>query len=95
MAENTNITQANDGHKVPRPLNSFLFYRSEKQNEIMQKCPSANQREISRIVAKWWNDASEEEKNTYRELACIAKAEHKKLYPDYEYTPKKKADHCL
>ncbi|KAI8997009.1 hypothetical protein BDB01DRAFT_862821 [Pilobolus umbonatus] len=75
---------------IPRPLNCFLLYRLEKQKEIVAKCAGANHRDISKIIAKWWKEASDEEKKPFREQAKIAKLEHSKLYPDYKYMPKKK-----
>lgn len=79
-----------DQSTIPRPLNCFLMYRLEKQKEIVAKCAGANHRDISKIIAKWWQEASEEEKKPFRERARIAKMEHRQLYPDYKYTPKKK-----
>ncbi|KAI8967700.1 high mobility group box domain-containing protein, partial [Mycotypha africana] len=73
---------------IPRPLNCFLFYRLDKQKEIVEKCPGANHRDISKIIAKWWKEATDEEKKPYVEKARRAKQEHRKLYPDYKYTPK-------
>lgn len=79
MAKTTKVTQSNSEQSIPRPLNCFLLYRLEKQKEIVDKCSGANHRDISKIIAKWWKDASEEEKKPYRERANIAKAEHNKL----------------
>lgn len=64
---------------IPRPLNCFLMYRLEKQKEIVAKCAGANHRDISKIIAKWWQEATEEEKKPFRERARIAKQEHRKL----------------
>ncbi|CAO0791376.1 unnamed protein product [Mucor circinelloides] len=66
------------------------MYRLEKQKEIVAKCPTANHRDISKIIAKWWQEASDDEKEPFREKARIAKQEHNALYPDYKYAPKKK-----
>lgn len=76
--------------KIPRPMNCFLAYRLEKQREIVALCPGANHRDISKIIAKWWKEASEEEKAPYRERARLAKLEHAKRYPDYKYKPQKR-----
>ena len=65
--------------KVPRPMNCFLAFRLEKQNEIVSRCPGANHRDISKIIAKWWKEISEEEKEPYRERARLAKIAHAKL----------------
>lgn len=68
-----------DTSVIPRPLNCFLIYRLEKQQEIVAKCSGANHRDISKIIAKWWKEASEEEKRPFREKARLAKLEHSKL----------------
>ncbi|KAI9023817.1 hypothetical protein CLU79DRAFT_845230 [Phycomyces nitens] len=76
--------------KVPRPMNCFLAYRLAKQSEIVARCPGANHRDISKIIAKWWKEATEEEKAPFREQAVQAKEEHARMYPNYKYTPQKK-----
>lgn len=68
-----------NSNTIPRPLNCFLIYRLEKQQEIVNKCAGANHRDISKIIAKWWKEASEEEKRPFREKARLSKLEHKKL----------------
>lgn len=65
-----------DPNHVPRPMNSFLSYRTEQQHFIRKYCPGANHREISKIVAKWWHDLDEKDKELYREQATSAKLEH-------------------
>lgn len=65
--------------KVPRPMNCFLAFRLEKQGEITSLCPGANHRDISKIIAKWWKELSDEEKAPYRERAKLAKIEHAKM----------------
>ncbi|KAG1147319.1 hypothetical protein G6F37_000823 [Rhizopus arrhizus] len=90
MPKNSKAKKFEDDSLIPRPLNCFLLYRIEKQKEIVAKCPGANHRDISKIIAKWWTEATEEEKRPFREQARIAKQEHYKMYPTYKYAPKKK-----
>ncbi|KAI7865368.1 hypothetical protein BDF14DRAFT_1883599 [Spinellus fusiger] len=78
--------------KVPRPMNCFLAYRLAKQGEIVAQCPGANHRDISKIIAKWWKEATEEEKAPFRDQANKAKEEHAKKYPGYKYAPQKKTN---
>lgn len=66
--------------KVPRPVNCFLVFRLEKQGEITAMCPGANHRDISKILAKWWKELPEQEKEQYRERARLAKIEHTRMY---------------
>jgi hypothetical protein len=56
-----------------------MTYRLEKQREIVERCPGANHRDISKIIAKWWKELPAEEKEPYRIKAEKAKIEHKKL----------------
>ncbi|KAI9317715.1 hypothetical protein BX666DRAFT_1940156 [Dichotomocladium elegans] len=78
--------------KIPRPMNCFLAFRLAKQSEILSHYPGANHRDISKILARLWKGISEDEKEPYRELARLAKAEHSRLYPGYRYQPKKKGE---
>ncbi|KAI9258892.1 high mobility group box domain-containing protein [Phascolomyces articulosus] len=66
-----------DPSQVPRPMNCFLTYRLEKQKQIATICPGANHREISKIVAKWWSQESDEEKKKYRVVAEKDKQLHR------------------
>ncbi|KAG2237937.1 hypothetical protein INT48_002498 [Thamnidium elegans] len=77
--------------KIPRPMNCFMTYRVEKQQHIVEQCPGANHRDISKIVAKWWRELPAAEKEPYRIKAAKAKAEHLEKYPEYKFCPKKKA----
>ncbi|KAI9349394.1 hypothetical protein BD770DRAFT_446158 [Pilaira anomala] len=77
--------------KIPRPMNCFMTYRVEKQQQIVDQCPGANHRDISKIVAKWWRELPAAEKEPYRLKAAKAKAEHLAKYPEYKFCPKKKA----
>ncbi|KAI9491168.1 hypothetical protein BDB00DRAFT_914433 [Zychaea mexicana] len=88
MAKTKTTTSINE--KIPRPMNCFLAFRLEKQNEIVNRVPNANHRDISKILAKWWKEIPDSEKETYRERARLAKIEHAKKYPNYKYQPQKR-----
>ncbi|KAL9538890.1 hypothetical protein MBANPS3_010605 [Mucor bainieri] len=76
--------------RIPRPLNSFMIFRLEKQKDIVDKCPGANHRDISKIISKWWKELGKLEKQWYIAEAEKRKLEHKAMYPNYKYSPKKK-----
>lgn len=61
---------------IPRPVNSFMSYRTEKQSIIRKFCPTANHRDISKMVAKWWHNVGSQEKDIYVEKAKAAKDAH-------------------
>lgn len=65
-----------DSDRIPRPMNCFMAYRLEKQKEIVARCPGANHRDISKVVAKWWRKESEKVKQKYRNIAEQAKQQH-------------------
>ncbi|CDS05203.1 hypothetical protein LRAMOSA07732 [Lichtheimia ramosa] len=81
---NTAITNTTDTAKnndeIQRPMNSFMVFRSEKRDEIASRCPGASYCDISKVIAKWWKELPEEEKEPYRERARIAKIEHANMY---------------
>ncbi|KAI8078057.1 uncharacterized protein B0P05DRAFT_572062 [Gilbertella persicaria] len=78
--------------KIPRPLNSFMIFRLEKQREILAQCPGANHCDISKIVSKWWSELAPKEKQVYIKQAETNKLNHKKKYPDYKYNPNRRRD---
>ncbi|KAG1444735.1 hypothetical protein G6F56_010173 [Rhizopus delemar] len=67
-----------------------MIYRLEKQREIVKECSGANHRDISKIIAKWWKEMTDEEKSPYRREAWIAKERHRILYPNYKLLTRKK-----
>ncbi|KAI8646544.1 hypothetical protein BD408DRAFT_251073 [Parasitella parasitica] len=66
-----------DPNFVGRPPNSFIIFRTEFQAKIRHFCPSANHRDISKILAEWWN-ADKKGQNAYKSLAKEAKEAHMK-----------------
>ncbi|CAO3700886.1 unnamed protein product [Rhizopus stolonifer] len=60
------------------------------QKEILKQCPGANHRDLSKIIAKRWREATDFEKEPFRIKSRIAKQEHSRMYPDYKYAPKRK-----
>lgn len=63
---------------IPRPVNSFMAYRTEKQSIIRQFCPTANHRDISKMVARWWHNVNSNEKAIFVNKAKEAKDAHNK-----------------
>lgn len=68
-----------EAEKIPRPLNSFMIFRLEKQRDIVEKCPGANHRDISKIISKWWKELGKSEKQWYIAEAEKRKVEHKAM----------------
>lgn len=79
IIDNKNTNAVVEAEKIPRPLNSFMIFRLEKQREIVEKCPGANHRDISKIISKWWKELSKPDKEWYIAEAEKRKIEHKAL----------------
>ena len=77
------------GIHIPRPKNSFMTYRAERQHEVLISNPGANNKDVSKIIGAMWRTESPEVKEYYRKRAELHKHEHKLLYPDYKYQPKR------
>ncbi|RHZ61653.1 hypothetical protein Glove_346g73 [Diversispora epigaea] len=73
----------NNGH-IPRPKNCFMAYREQIQHKVLEENPGMNNKLISVIAAKMWNEESEEVKQYWRERAQQLKLEHMIKYPDYK-----------
>ncbi|ORZ23195.1 high mobility group box domain-containing protein [Absidia repens] len=91
VRKNSSSTSAST-QKIGRPINCFMAFRLEKHREISSQSPGLNHRDISKIIAKWWKEATDIEKAPYRAIAEKAKAEHAKKYPNYKYKPVKKSE---
>ncbi|CAO3590090.1 unnamed protein product [Absidia cylindrospora] len=92
MRTSKSNTQKSTKSKVPRPINCFMAFRLDKYPIISAQSPKLNHRDISKVIAKWWKEASDDEKKPYIEIALKKKAEHKSLHPNYKYEPIKKSD---
>ncbi|CAO3590979.1 unnamed protein product [Absidia cylindrospora] len=91
-ARKNSSSASTNTQKIGRPINCFMAFRLEKHREISSQSPGLNHRDISKIIAKWWKEATDVEKAPYRAIAEKAKAEHAKKYPNYKYKPVKKSE---
>lgn len=74
------------GH-IPRPPNAFMVFRSWLWNKDDLKSVERDNRNVSRIAGRLWNDLSDEKRAPFRKMADDAKMRHAQLYPEYKYTP--------
>ncbi|KAJ1729501.1 hypothetical protein LPJ61_003491 [Coemansia biformis] len=75
--------------EIKRPPNSFMIFRSERHNDAV-KIHRGGNRVVSRILGDMWHDLPAEEKIRYREMAAAKKLEHKMMYPNYKFTPRRR-----
>ncbi|KAJ3161093.1 hypothetical protein HDU86_007714 [Geranomyces michiganensis] len=72
--------------RIPRPSNSFITYRMDKQHEVLAQHSGANNKDISVIIGDMWRNESEPVKEYYRQKAALGRKEHALKYPHYKYT---------
>ncbi|KAI3637215.1 hypothetical protein MIR68_004921 [Amoeboaphelidium protococcarum] len=86
-------------NKIPRPPNAFMLYRKDHHHlikkEMQENCQDHSGKqftvpEISKVLGARWKAESEEVKMKYHEMARLADEEHRKLFPGYKYSPKKR-----
>ena len=76
-----------EGH-IPRPRNAFILFRCDFVAQ--KKIPASvepDHRNISRIVGRIWKAMSEEDRRPWIEEAKKEREKHKRLYPQYRYSP--------
>ncbi|OMJ07695.1 Silenced mating-type M-specific polypeptide Mc [Smittium culicis] len=75
--------------RTPRPPNAFIIYRKETQSNVIKKNPGVSNKEISCIIGRMWREEPQSVKDEYKEKANQEKKNHKKMFPDYKYQPRK------
>lgn len=76
-----------DGH-IPRPRNAFILFRCDFVAQ--KKIPASvepDHRNISRIVGRIWKAMSDEDRRPWVEEAKKEREKHKRLHPEYRYSP--------
>ncbi|KAI8821001.1 high mobility group box domain-containing protein, partial [Fimicolochytrium jonesii] len=72
-----------------RPPNSFIIYRTEKQDEVLRLHEGITNNEVSRVIGRMWAEEPQSVKDEYKVKAEEAKRLHTMAFPDYKYTPRK------
>ena len=86
-AKKSHARKQPEGH-IPRPRNAFILFRCDFVAQ--KKIPASvepDHRNISRIVGRVWKAMSDEERRPWLEEAKKERETHKRLYPQYRYSP--------
>ncbi|XP_025106799.1 uncharacterized protein LOC112571753 isoform X1 [Pomacea canaliculata] len=68
--------------KGKRPMNSFMMWSQIKRPELSQKYPKTDNREISTMLSKEWNQLDPGKKKEFQEKAKVRAAQQKQQHPD-------------
>jgi hypothetical protein len=86
-AKKSHARKQPNGH-IPRPRNAFILFRCDFVAQ--KRIPASvepDHRNISRIVGRIWKAMSEADRRPWIEEAKREREKHKKLYPQYRYSP--------
>ena len=78
--------------RVPRPMNSFMLYRSAFAERVKKFCDENNHQVVSQVTGQSWPMEPKEVRDFYDHLALTEKENHLKAHPDYKFTPNKNAN---
>lgn len=74
--------------RIPRPRNAFMLFRSAfHRTKHLAQAVEKDHRHISRIIAFFWAQLPETEKDVWRQMAEIEKKQHALAYPEYRFKP--------
>lgn len=83
------VKNKKNGGKVPRPMNSFMLYRSAYAERVKEFCKEGNHQIISQVTGASWGMEAQEVKQLYEKYAEIDRQNHQKAHPDYKFAPNK------
>ncbi|ERF76096.1 hypothetical protein EPUS_01429 [Endocarpon pusillum Z07020] len=83
------VNNKKNNGKVPRPMNSFMLYRSAYAERVKEYCKEGNHQVISQITGASWSMEPHEVKELYEKYADIDRQNHSKAHPDYKFAPNK------
>ncbi|KAL4811198.1 hypothetical protein BDV18DRAFT_6707 [Aspergillus unguis] len=76
-------------NKVPRPMNSFMLYRSAYTDRTKEYFKQQNHQVVSSAAGNSWNQETPEIRQKYERLSLIEKQNHMSAHPGYKFTPSK------
>ncbi|KAL2828929.1 hypothetical protein BDW59DRAFT_178616 [Aspergillus cavernicola] len=75
--------------KIPRPMNSFMLYRSAYADRSKAWLTQNNHQIVSEVAGESWAMETQEIRSKYQALANLEKSNHMKAHPAYKFTPSK------
>ncbi|CAG8514316.1 2058_t:CDS:2, partial [Racocetra fulgida] len=87
----TNFRKNPYSSSPPRPQNAFVLFRRDFSAKLKLKEMKMNNGDVSRLASEEWSKQPKEVLRFFEFLENLAKDRHKKIYPDYSYSPKRKS----
>ncbi|KAF5903787.1 nucleolar transcription factor 1, partial [Clarias magur] len=64
--------------KPKRPISAMFIFSEEKRQKLQQERPDLSESELTRLLARMWNELSDKKKEKYKNLEAVLKAESEK-----------------
>uniref|UniRef100_A0A667Z1U5 Upstream binding transcription factor n=1 Tax=Myripristis murdjan TaxID=586833 RepID=A0A667Z1U5_9TELE len=64
--------------KPKRPISAMFIFSEEKRPKLQQERPDLSDSELTRLLARMWNELSDKKKEKYKRLETVLKAESMK-----------------
>lgn len=74
-------------NRVPRPMNSFMLYRSAYAERCKIWCTQNNHQVVSSVCGASWRLEPPEIRNLYSDYAKLERENHAIAHPDYKFSP--------
>uniref|UniRef100_A0A4W4DS96 HMG box domain-containing protein n=1 Tax=Electrophorus electricus TaxID=8005 RepID=A0A4W4DS96_ELEEL len=68
----------NSSEKPKRPISAMFIFSEEKRPKLQQERPDLSDNELTRLLARMWNDLADKKKEKYKNLEAVLKAESEK-----------------
>ncbi|KAG6444827.1 transcription factor Sox-9-A [Manduca sexta] len=75
---------------VKRPMNAFMVFAQAMRRRLSEQRPSLHNAELSKSLGTMWKSLSHEQKLPFIEEADNLRTQHKKKYPGYKYSPRRR-----
>jgi len=75
--------------RIPRPMNSFMLYRSAYAERVKQFCKETNHQLVSQVTGASWPLEPKEIRDMYEQYAILERDNHQLAHPDYKFAPNK------
>lgn len=75
---------------IKRPMNAFMVWAQVARKDLSLKNPTLHNAQLSKTLGKMWHQLTDEQKVPFSLEASRLKNEHKLMYPDYRYQPRRR-----
>ncbi|XP_051792225.1 nucleolar transcription factor 1 isoform X2 [Erpetoichthys calabaricus] len=84
----SNSNSKGSSGKPKRPISAMFIFSEEKRKKLQEERPDLSENELTRLLARMWNELSDKKKEKYKRLEAVVKAESEKERSSLPESPK-------